>query len=422
MGKNKKAWITKAAILTIVVINLSCATRYTRHTRQLDVNQLLKDAGEQYLFLKDQLKDNAGFPKTFDKTKQQLETSNSKWWCSGFYPGTLLYLYEATGEKALLNEANRMLTLLEEEQNNTETHDIGFMMYCSFGNANRLASNDRYRQILINSAKSLATRFNPKVGCIKSHNRGANDFVVIIDNMMNLELLFNATHLIGDRTYYRMAVTHANTTLKNHFRPDFSSYHGLNYNPETGNIQNYQAGQGYSEQSVWARGQAWALYGYTLMYRETHDQKYLNQAKSIAYFLLNHPNMPNDLVPYWDYNAPDIPNALRDASSAAIMSSALLELSGYVARTESKSYYKAAEKMLISLSKEPYRSVRGQNGGFILDHSVGNIPAKKEVDAPLTYADYYYIEALLRYKNLAGQKSSLNCLFKISTLLPKFRR
>ncbi len=406
MGKNKKTWITKTAILILVVINVSCATRYTRYTRQLDVNQLLKDAREQYLFLKDQLKDNIGFPKTFDKTRQQLETSNSKWWCSGFYPGTLLYLYEASGEKALLNEANRMLTLLEEEQYNTETHDIGFMMYCSFGNANRLAPNDRYRQILINSAKSLAARFNPKVGCIKSHNRGPNDFVVIIDNMMNLELLFNVTHLTGDSSYYRIAVAHANTTLKNHFRPDFSSYHALNYNPETGSVRNYQAGQGYSEQSAWARGQAWALYGYTLMYRETHDQKYLNQARSIAHYLLNHPNMPNDLVPYWDYNAPNIPNALRDASSAAIMSSALLELSRYVDQAQSKIFMNSAEKMLHTLSKSPYRSTKGQNGGFILDHSVGNIPAKKEVDAPLTYADYYYVEALLRYKNLAVRKSS----------------
>jgi hypothetical protein len=400
MSVNSKTWILKITVLILWGINTSCATKYTKGISYLDVNRLLKEAGEQYVFLKDQMKDNVDFPKTFDKTKQQLETSNSKWWCSGFYPGTLLYLYEATGNKTLLDEANRMLSLLGPEQYNTETHDIGFMMYCSFGNANRLAPNDRYRQILINSAKSLATRFNPKVGCIKSHNRGPKDFVVIIDNLMNLELLFNATHLTGDSSYYHIAVAHANTTLKNHFRPDFSAYHALNYNPETGSVRNYQTGQGYSEQSAWARGQAWALYGYTLMYRETHDQKYLNQARSIAYFLLNHPNMPNDLVPYWDYNAPNIPNALRDASSAAIMSSALLELSGYVARTESKSYYKAAEKMLISLSKEPYRSVRGQNGGFILDHSVGNIPAKKEVDAPLTYADYYYVEALMRYKKL----------------------
>ena len=400
MGKNKNAWITKTAALIFIVINVSCATRYTRNAGPLNVNQLLKEAGEQYLFLKDQLKDSTGFPKTFDKTKQQLETSDSKWWCSGFYPGTLLYLYEATGNKALLDEANRMLNLLEPEQYNTETHDIGFMMYCSFGNANRLTPKDRYRQILINSAKSLATRFNPKVGCIKSHNRGASDFVVIIDNMMNLELLFNATKLTGDSTFYRIAVTHANTTLKNHFRKDFSSYHGINYNPETGAIRHFQAGQGNSEQSAWARGQAWALYGYTLMYRETREVKYLNQAQAVARFLLNHPNIPADMIPYWDYNAPDIPNALRDASSAAIMSSALLELSQYVEGYQSKLFMNSAEKMLRTLSKAHYRSAKGQNGGFILDHSVGNIPAKKEVDAPLTYADYYYVEALMRYKKL----------------------
>lgn len=391
-------------MLVLLGINISCATKYPRSTGALDVNRLLAEAGEQYLFLKDQLKDDVSFPKTFDKARQELETSNSKWWCSGFYPGTLLYLYEATGNKALLNEAQRMIALLEQEQFNTETHDIGFMMYCSYGNANRLAPNDRYHQILVNSAKSLITRFNPVVGCIKSHNRGPNDFVVIIDNMMNLELLFNATHLTGDSTYYRIAVAHASTTLKNHFRPDYSSYHGLNYDHETGSIKNYQAGQGYNEQSAWARGQAWAVYGYTLMYRETRDQKYLDQAKSVAGFLLNHPNMPDDMIPYWDYNAPDIPNALRDASSAAIMSSALIELSGYVNQSKSRLFRKTAEKMLGFLSKASYRSAIGENGGFILDHSVGNIPAKKEVDAPLTYADYYYIEALMRYKKSISNK------------------
>lgn len=404
MNASSKLRIMKITMLVLFGINISCATKYPRSTGALDVKRLLAEAGEQYLFLKDQLKDNAGFPKTFDKASQKLETSNSKWWCSGFYPGTLLYLYEAIGNKALLSEAQRMLALLEQEQFNTETHDIGFMMYCSYGNANRLAPNDRYLQILVNSAKSLITRFNPVVGCIKSHNRGPNDFVVIIDNMMNLELLFNATHLTGDSSYYHAAVTHANTTLENHFRPDYSSYHGLNYDPETGSIKNYQAGQGFSEQSAWARGQAWALYGFTLMYRETRDQKYLDQAKSVAGFLLNHPNMPDDMIPYWDYYAPNIPNALRDASSAAIMSSALIELSGYVNHSKSRLFRKTAEKMLGSLSKASYRSAIGENGGFILDHSVGNIPAKKEVDAPLTYADYYYIEALMRYKKSISNK------------------
>lgn len=227
-----------------------------------------------------------------------------------------------------------------------------------------------------------------------------DDYVVIIDNMMNLELLFWATQATGDSTFYDIAVKHADTTLKNHFRADNSLYHGLNYNPETGEIKHYQGGQGFSEKSAWARGQAWGLYGYTLMYRFTKERKYLEQAIKIAEFTLNHPNMPKDLIPYWDYNAPGIPDALRDASAAAINCSGLLELFQYVSEERAKKYYKAAEKMLQTLSSPAYTAEEGTNGGFILKHSVGNIPSGTEVDMPLTYADYYYVEALCRYKSL----------------------
>jgi unsaturated chondroitin disaccharide hydrolase len=303
-------------------------------------------------------------------------------------------------DKELYEEGLRMLALLEKEQFNTETHDIGFMMYCSYGNANRIAPKPEYKEILINSANSLTSRFNPNVGCIKSHNRGPNDFVVIVDNMMNLELLFWATEITGDSTYYKIAVTHADTTIKNHFRPDNSLYHGINYNPETGEIVYYQAGQGYSEQSAWSRGQAWGLYGYTMMYRFTKDEKYLNQAVKIAEFQLNHPNMPTDLIPYWDFNAPDIPNALRDASAGAINCSGLLELSQYVTGEQSKKYFESAEKMLSVLSSSAYTAPLNTNGGFILKHSVGNASSMTELDVPLTYADYYYVEALKRYKEI----------------------
>ena len=253
---------------------------------------------------------------------QRLKTSNSEWWCSGFYPGTLFYLYEDTGDKELYAEGVRMLKLLEPEQYNVNTHDVGFMMYCSYGNANRIAPKPEYKDIMVNSARSLISRFSPVVGCIKSHNR----------------------------------------------KPD--------------------------------RGQAWGLYGYTLMYRFTKERKYLEQAIKIAEFTLNHPNMPKDLIPYWDYNAPGIPDALRDASAAAINCSGLLELSQYVSEERAKKYYKAAEKMLQTLSSPAYTAEEGTNGGFILKHSVGNIPSGTEVDMPLTYADYYYVEALCRYKSL----------------------
>jgi hypothetical protein len=373
------------------------------HKNAIDVQKELEESATQYLVMKKELNGADRFPKTYDKHTQQLKTSDAKWWCSGFYPGTLLYLHEATGNMELYGEALRMLRLLKNEQYNTDTHDVGFMMYCSYGNAERIAPRLEYREILINSAKSLCSRFSPITGCIKSHNRNLDEYIVIIDNLMNLELLFRATKITGDSSYYHIAVTHANTTLKNHFRQDYSLYHAINYNPDSGSIQNYVAGQGYSEKSAWARGQAWGLYGYTMIYRETSDTKYLVQAFRIADFILNHPNLAKDKVPYWDFDAPGIPDALQDASAGAIICSALLELCQYVDKKKSKIYFDAAKTILKSLSSARYKAPSGSNGGFILNHSVGNIPAGTEVDVPLTYADYYYVEALLRYKKIKQQ-------------------
>lgn len=366
---------------------------------KVDAGRALAHAACQYLYMKSELKGANRFPKTYDVHTRRLKTSASDWWCSGFYPGTLFYLYEATGNRELYREGVRMLKLLEPEQYNVHTHDVGFMMYCSFGNALRIAPQPEYRDILVNSARSLVSRFNPAVGCIRSHDRKPDDFVVIIDNMMNLELLCWAFGATGDSTFYDVAVKHADTTLKNHFRADNSLYHGLNYNPETGRVKEYQAGQGYSDRSAWARGQAWGLYGYTVMYRFTHDGRYLERAVKVADFLLNHPRMPKDLVPYWDFDAPGIPEALRDASAAAIACSGLLELCRYVPEKKGTVYFKAAERMLQTLSSAAYTARPGTNGGFILKHSVGNIPSGTEVDVPLTYADYYYVEALGRYRS-----------------------
>lgn len=394
----------KLVLLMVAVIASSFSSGGLFAKGKVKVDQALDHAVRQYLFMRDELNGADKFPKTYDKHMQRLITSTSEWWCSGFYPGTLFYLYEESGNIDIYAEGTRMLKLLEPEQFNVNTHDVGFMMYCSYGNANRIVPQPSYKDIIVNSARSLITRFSPVVGCIKSHNRKPDDYVVIIDNMMNLELLFWATQATGDSTFYDIAVKHADTTLKNHFRADNSLYHGLNYNPSTGEIKHYQGGQGFSEKSAWARGQAWGLYGYTLMYRFTKDQKYLDQAIKIAEFTLNHSNMPKDLIPYWDYNAPDIPDALRDASAAAINCSGLLELSEYVPQAQSKRYFNAAEKMLQTLSSPKYTAEIGTNGGFILKHSVGNIPSGTEVDMPLSYADYYYVEALCRYKSLNNNK------------------
>jgi hypothetical protein len=340
------------------------------------------------------------FPKTYHPTTDKFETSGSEWWCSGFYPGTLLYLYEQTKDPALYTEALRILKPLEKEQFNKTTHDLGFMMYCSFGNAARIEPKPEYREILLNSARSLASRFDSTVGCIRSwgNSNDRKNFLVIIDNMMNLELLFWATRVTGDSSFHKIAVTHSDNTIKNHFRPDNSSYHVLEYDPATGNVTKKRTAQGAANESAWARGQAWGLYGFTATYRDTKDKRYLDQANKIATFILNHPNLPADKIPYWDFNAPGIPTALRDASAGAIIASALLELSQYVDKSRSNQYLDVARTILSTLSSPEYKAAAGTNGGFLLKHSVGNLPGKSEVDVPLTYADYYYVEAMKRYK------------------------
>ncbi|MEZ2334366.1 glycoside hydrolase family 88 protein [Mucilaginibacter sp. RCC_168] len=362
------------------------------------IKKNFKDADDQYKFLAKQISPQE-FPKTYHPDTKKQENSNSGWWCSGFYPGSLLYLYEQDHDQQLLTEANRILGVLAKEQFNTHTHDLGFMMYCSFGNANRIEPKSEYKQILINSAKSLSTRFNPTVGCIKSwDSKNPSDYLVIIDNMMNLELLFWATHETGDSSYYKIAVTHANTTMKNHFRPDYSSYHVINYDAQTGAVKEKKTAQGFANESAWARGQAWGLYGYTVMYRETKDKKYLEQAQNIAKFILTNPNLPDDKIPYWDYNVPNIPNALKDASAASVAASALLELCRYADNNKGQEYFTTAETILKTLSSPAYKAASGTNGGFILEHSVGHLPGHSEVDVPLTYADYYFIEAMKRYQ------------------------
>jgi len=396
LSQNLVAGFT-VAVLSVTSVFAQTVAFKTDKALLSSINMQYKQAAEQYKLQMQRIKPGR-FPKTYYAKTDSLETSNSGWWCSGFTPGTQLYLYKQTKDKALLTDAEKLLGWLTKEQYNKSTHDLGFMMYCSFGNALQIAPKPEYKEILINSAKSLITRFDPKVGAIKSWDSKKPEYTVIIDNMMNLELLFWATRATGDSTYYKIAVTHANTTIKNHFRADYSSYHVINYNPETGAVQKKKTAQGYADESAWARGQAWGLYGYTVMYRETKDKKYLDQANHIASFILNNPNLPKDKIPYWDFNAPDMPNVLRDASAGAIMASAFLELCRYTDKPIGQTYFNAAQTMLKSLSAAPYKAPQGTNGGFILEHSVGHKPAGTEIDVPLTYADYYFIEALMRYQ------------------------
>ena len=395
----------KKVIFLILVLTFAVPAAAQKNNNDLytAADRVLQRAVVQYKHMMTLLPDDR-FPKTYYAESDKLETSDSGWWCSGFYPGVLLYLYENTGDGTLKKEADRIMEILAKEQFNTGTHDLGFMMFCSFGNAERMAPSPAYEEILMNSAKSLASRFDETVGCIRSWDSNNDDFLVIIDNMMNLELLFWATEHSGDSTYYDIAVRHADTTMKNHFRKDNSSYHVLNYDVNTGKVKEKKTAQGFSDASAWARGQAWGLYGYTVMYRATGKRKYLDQAVKIAEFILNHPNLPEDKVPYWDFDAPDIPDALRDSSAGAIIASALLELKNYVKRGKAEKYAVNAQKILHTLATENYVASEGTNGGFLLKHGVGHIPQKSEVDVPLTYGDYYFIEALLRYQKEYDKK------------------
>jgi rhamnogalacturonyl hydrolase YesR len=332
----------------------------------------------------------------------KLRTTSSGGWVSGFVPGALWYLYQYSNDSTLWDYARNYTARIEKEKYNKGTHDLGFMLYCSFGNGFRLTGDTTYQSILLTGAESLSSRFNPVIGAIKSwdFNESQWQYPVIIDNMMNLELLFWASEVSGNPKYRDIAVTHADKTLANHFRPDYSSYHVVSYDTITGQAEKKNTHQGYADESAWARGQAWGLYGYTLLYRETQDLKYLEQAKHIAGFILNHPNLPADKIPYWDFNAPDIPHTFRDASAGAIIASALIELSGYVDASDAKSYLDVAETQIRTLSSPEYFAEKGSNGNFILKHSVGHKPNNSEIDVPLTYADYYYIEALLRFQAL----------------------
>jgi rhamnogalacturonyl hydrolase YesR len=344
-------------------------------------------------------------PRSIDK-EGNLVTSDSRWWCSGFFPGVLWYVYQNTGDEQVKKYAEMFTMRVEREKYTTNNHDVGFMLYCSFGNGLRLTGNKAYEEVLVTGTNSLCTRFNPNIGVIKSWESNKKwQYPVIIDNMMNLELIMWTAKHTGDTAYANIAKSHADVTMVEHYRPDYSCYHVVSYDTTTFKPEIKQTHQGAADSSAWARGQAWGLYGYVMMFRETQEQRYLDFAVNIANFLIHHPNMPEDLVPYWDFNAPNIPDEPRDASSAALMASALLELSGYVSGDLSKEYDDFAVKQIRSLSSPEYLAEAGANGNFILKHSTGHKPGNSEVDVPLTYADYYYVEALTRLKEkLPAQK------------------
>jgi len=431
----------KKVFLCVIFCSIMGAVSYQAHaqtagapTSATGLPQVFADAEKQTRLLLKEIAAAQGAelfsPRTLENGRLKLVTSRD--WTSGFFPGELWMLYRYTHKKEWKGEAETFTAKMEKEKTNGGTHDMGFKIWCSFGNGYRLATDPNfendfpaefqrgYKEVILQSARTLSTRFNPRIGCIRSWDHHANlwGFPVIIDNMMNLELLFEATKLSGDSSFYKIAVSHANTTMKNHYRSDYSSFHVVDYDSATGKVVKKMTWQGYSDGSAWARGQAWGLYAYTMCYRETGDSAYLRQADGIAQFILHHPRLPEDKVPYWDFDVPGIPAGAdaarrvagtgnngvsaepqrvdtvpRDASAGAVIASALYELSRY--SRNGVEYLDAADKILASLTNK-YRSPVGDNKGFILLHSTGSRPSNSEVDVPINYADYYYLEALLR--------------------------
>lgn len=323
-------------------------------------------------------------------------------WTTGFFPGSLWYAYELTNDNNLALQAKRFTLALDSVRYIKDTHDVGFMLYCSYGNAYRITGDKMYLPALKDGASNLASRFNPKVGAIRSWDFYWWNYPVIIDNMMNLEYLYWAAKEFQQDAYKDVANAHALTTLKNHFRKDYSSYHVVDYSPTSGKVLAKRTHQGVTDESSWARGQGWAVYGYAMCYANTKNPKFLQHAEHIAKFIMNHPRMPKDKVPVWDFdvhNAMDVEEkAPRDASAAAVIASALLELSTQA--KDGDKYFRYAEDILKSLSSEEYLAKPGSNQYFILKHSVGAFLYNSEIDTPLNYADYYYLEALKRYAQI----------------------
>lgn len=370
---------------------------------EFDLNLSIKDCETQLAISVPKLTDLSKHPRLIETDeKEWKEIPNGKLvWTLGFYPGILWYMYDVTKDEKWKLEAIKRTEALEEYQHVVEHHDIGFMMFPSYGNGLLIGNKNEYKDILLSSAKSLSTRYNPNVGTIKSwsnimHPRW-QQHITIIDNMLNLELLYWATKNGGSSEYYDMATKHAETTMKNHFRDDFTSWHVIEYDSITGNVLNNHTKQGSHDDSRWSRGQAWGIYGYTMVYRETQDKKFLEFAQKLTDKYLS--LLPDDLIPYWDFDAPNIPEEEKDASAATIVASGLLELSTYVENENDRErYYNAALKMLASLSSEKYSGV-GKTDSFLL-HSTGAKSLGHEIDVALIYADYYYIEALSRLKKM----------------------
>jgi hypothetical protein len=331
------------------------------------------------------------YPQT---AKPTWSTTSASSWTSGFLSGSLWNLYRNTTDATIKQKAETWMSGIESQKGNTSSHDVGFIINNSFGNGYKLTNNTAYKSVNLTAANSLASRYSSIVGCTRSWDSVSTEFKVIIDNMMNIELLFWASKNGGDQKLYDMAVSHATKTMQNHMRADGSVYQLVIYNPTNGAVISKGGTQSYSNESTWARGQAWAIYGFTMTYRETKDSKFLDAARKAADYYIK--NIPTDKVPYWDFNAPKTLTEPRDSSAAAIAASGLLELSKIEVDQTNKSKFKTfADETLKSLSSSSYLA-KGTTNKAILLHGTYN-KNKDEFDSGTIWGDYYFLEAINRY-------------------------
>lgn len=404
MKKRKKIIGTIICMISVFSLSADNSDPGNLADSRIDVNKQLEYCDSQIKRTLAEVRDEPfKIPRRIEKNETKWHLTDVYDWTSGFWPGILWYNYENTQSETIKEQAVRYTEWLESllDEKHEGDHDLGFQIFCSFGNAYRLTENEKYKKFILAGAAKLADFYNPTVGTILSWHWMDKEMGwphnTIMDNMMNLEILFWAAKNGGDKKYYDMAVSHAKVTMENQFREDGTNYHVAVYDTITGKFIKGVTNQGYSDSSFWSRGQAWAIYGYTMVYRETNDKTFLRFAEKIADVYLE--RLPDDYIPFWDFDDPAIPDSPRDASSAAITASALLELSQLEDdEIKAKEYKEYALEMIKSLSSEEYQG-RDKKPAFLM-HSTGNYPAGYEIDASINYADHYYIEALIRLKKI----------------------
>ncbi|HEY65422.1 MAG TPA: glucuronyl hydrolase [Caldilineae bacterium] len=332
-----------------------------------------------------------GFPQATEHGRWRYTEDGG--WTGGFWPGRLWLAYLVTEEGRYATAAREWCVRLAPREFDTTTHDLGFLFYPSYVTGYRLTDERALRYGALAAAETLTRRFNPKGNFIQAwgplddpRRRGRT----IVDTMMNLDLLFWATTQTGENRFSDIAVRHARTCQTHHVRPDGSTAHVYDFNPDTGEPIGQNTHQGYSPTSCWSRGQAWAIYGFTTCYRRTGDEAFLATARKLADWFIAH--LPEDHVPYWDFNAPDIPNEVRDSSAAAIAACGLLDLA--IAAGEPR-YREAGLEILTSLATHYTSRDHPEEEGILL-HATGAKPLGREIDVSLTYGDYYFVEGLLR--------------------------